>query len=559
MLFNLSVKNIALIEQVDINFGAGFNVLTGETGAGKSILIHSVNMLLGQRISRETIRNGENFAYVEGLFYITPKTAKLLETFDVAPDEEGCLILSRQIFTDGKNICKAGGKTIPVSSLREIGNILVNVHGQHDNQALLNSDSHLAFLDASIPQDKQEPLSEYKALYHTLKEKERELDAIDINEDEKLRRIDILRFEIDEITQAALSPGEEESLKEKRNVVKNKALIQANCALTLGLLYENDEGISAYHLLSQAQDAIDVVADKTEDLCDISNKLSDIRYSLEDVVQALHSSTLQTLDDDISLDEIEERLDQIYRLKRKYGNSEEEIIAYGENAEKELISIQSADTRKAELEAEILRLRNQAHLLAQNIHKLRLSAANEISEKINKELAELSMERAALSVCVDEVPLGKNGIDRVEFLLSTNHGEPMKPLTKIVSGGELSRIMLALKNVLSAGDSAETLIFDEIDSGISGRVARKVGLKMCEIAQNKQVLCVTHLPQIASLSQNHFKISKSEENNKTNTHVLSLDTMEKVSEIAFMIGGDSVTETTIAQAEEMIRDGKLNK
>ncbi len=553
MLFNLSIENIALIERIDINFGDGFNVLTGETGAGKSILIHSVNMLLGQRVSREMIRNGENSACVEGLFYISPETAKLLGKYEIAADEEGCLILSRQIFADGKNICKAGGKIIPVASLREIGNILVNVHGQHDNQALLDSNRHLGFLDAFLTDEERQSISEYHDLYHTLKDKERELASLDIDENEKMRRMDLLRFEIDEITQAALTVGEEEDLKIKRGIVKNRALIEENCASALSVLYENDEGASAYHLLSQAQDAIDVVADATDRLKEISNKLSDLRFTLEDVVGALHDCSLQSLDDFVSLDEIEDRLDQIYRLKRKYGNSEAEIIAYCENAENELMAMQSVETRKAELEDDILKLRTQAEALAQKNHQLRLFASKEITNKINQELAELSMERAEFSVKIEEIPLGKNGIDSVEFMLSTNRGEPMKPLTKIVSGGELSRIMLALKNVLSDGDSAETLIFDEIDSGISGRVAGKVGLKMYEIAQKKQVLCVTHLPQIASLSQHHFKISKIEGKNKTNTKVSRLNAQEKVSEIAFMIGGDSVTSTTIAQAEEMIQ------
>ena len=553
MLFNLSIENIALIERIDINFGDGFNVLTGETGAGKSILIHSVNMLLGQRISREMIRNGENSACVEGLFYISPETAKLLEKFDVTADEEGCLILSRQIFADGKNICKAGGKIIPVASLKEIGNILVNVHGQHDNQALLDSNRHLEFLDAFLTDEEHQSILEYHDLYHTLKEKERELASLDIDENEKMRRMDLLRFEIDEITQAALTVGEEEDLKIKRSIVKNRALIEENCASTLRFLYENDESVSAYHLLSQAQNAIDVVADATDRLREISNKISDLRFTLEDVVGELHECSAQSLDDFVSLDEIEERLDQIYRLKRKYGNSEAEVIAYCENAENELVAIQSVETRKDELKADILKLRNRTETLAQKNHQLRLLASEEITKKINQELAELSMERAEFSVHIEEIPLGKNGIDSVEFMLSTNRGEPMKPLTKIISGGELSRIMLALKNVLSAGDSVETLIFDEIDSGISGRVAGKVGLKMYEIAQKKQVLCVTHLPQIASLSQHHFKISKTEERDKTNTKVSRLNAQEKVSEIAFMIGGDSVTSTTIAQAEEMIR------
>lgn len=556
MLFNLSIENVALIKKADVNFGTGFNVLTGETGAGKSILIGSVNMLLGERIGRDIIRNGENYAYVEGLFYLTPETVKLLETLDVTADEEGCLIVSRRLFLDGKNICKAGGKTVPVSKLREIGQCLINVHGQHDNQALLNSASHVSFLDASVRDSEKDTFHEFDKVYAALGETEKKRSALDIDETERLRRIDVLNYEINEINEAALCPGEEEELKATRSIVKNKETIQENCSLALDMLYENSEGVCAYNFLSQAQRAVEACAQSGAGLDDVSEKMAEFLYGLEDIVGIIHEKLEQAGTGEFSLDEIEERLDLIYRLKRKYGNSEEEILEYGQRAEVELETIQTSETRKTEMEETIKKLLAKANELAKTNRGKRQKAAKIIETKINAELSELNMEGAKFSVHFEPCALCKNGMDKVEFLLSANQGEPPKSLAKIVSGGELSRIMLALKNVLVAGDAAGTLIFDEIDSGISGRAAGKVGIKLGEISEKKQVLCVTHLPQIASLSEHHFKISKLQENNRTNTTIQLLNQQEKISEIALMIGGDNVTETTVAQAAEMIRKGK---
>lgn len=556
MLFNLSIENVALIKKADVNFGTGFNVLTGETGAGKSILIGSVNMLLGERIGRDIIRNGENYAYVEGLFYLTPEAVKLLEALDVTADEEDCLIVSRRLFLDGKNICKAGGKTVPVSKLREIGQCLINVHGQHDNQALLNSASHVSFLDASVRDSEKDTFHEFDKVYAALGEAEKERSALDIDETERLRRIDVLNYEINEINEAALCPGEEEELKATRSMVKNKETIQENCSLALDMLYENSEGVCAYNFLSQAQRAVEACAQSGAGLDDVSEKMAEFLYGLEDIVGTIHEKLEQAGTGEFSLYEIEERLDLIYRLKRKYGNSEEEILEYGQRAEAELETIQTSETRKTEMEETIKKLLAKANELAKTNRGKRQKAAKIIETKINAELSELNMEGAKFSVHFEPCALCKNGMDKVEFLLSANQGEPPKSLAKIVSGGELSRIMLALKNVLVAGDAAGTLIFDEIDSGISGRAAGKVGIKLREISEKKQVLCVTHLPQIASLSEHHFKISKLQENNRTNTTIQLLNQQEKISEIALMIGGDNVTETTVAQAAEMIRKGK---
>ena len=551
MLFNLRIENVALIEQADINFDDGFNVLTGETGAGKSILIGSLNMLLGERIGREIIRNGEDYAYVEGLFYLADEVILGLKNFDISKEDDNSLIVSRKLTCDGKNICKVNGKTVSVSTLRDIGRMLINIHGQHDNQALLDSLCHINFLDAYIPE--KEIFVKYRDAYEKLKSEEKKLLELDIDENEKLRKIDILTFEIDEIEKANITVGEEDELKEKKALVKNRDNLIKKCSYALDSLYENNDGVCAYNLFSTAVNAIETLCDTSEDFSEIYEKMNDILYGIEDVTSSVRKKLDEVSYADISADEIEERLDVIYRLKRKYGDSEEAILKYLENAHNELEKITSADLDKEKIKENVDRLHKLTTEISAKISKLRKEYAKEIEQKVNKELSELNMENAIFSVSIEDTEINKNGNDRVEFLLTANKGEPEKPLSKIVSGGELSRIMLALKNILSAGDIASTLIFDEIDSGISGRAAGKVGQKLVDISKKKQVLCVTHLPQIASLSDHHYKISKVQNENKTNTQIKKLAKSEKIEEIALMIGGENVTKTTLAQAQEMVK------
>ncbi len=549
MLFNLSIENVALIKKADIDFSDGFSVLTGETGAGKSILIGSLNMLLGERTGKETIRYGENFAYVEGLFYIDDTTKKELLELDIGTEEDNSLIISRKLMSDGKNICKIGGKTVSVAVLRDVGKNLINIHGQHDNQALLDSKCHIDFLDAFCKKENQKLFDEFENFCAELVSKKKELHTFDMDEAEKMRKMDLLQFEIDEISSANIVPGEEEELKSKKNFIKNKEHFTKHCAGALSVLYENDDE-TAYNLVSQASRMIDKISD--ESLSELSEKINDILYRIEEVASDIRHKLDAVNFDDISLDEIEERLDIIYRLKRKYGESEEAILKYCEKAQKELDDITFSDAKCAELEKEIETLENKTMSLAKDIQNARFDNAKIVKEQINSQLSDLNMNGATFDVLFEECELNKNGIDRVEFLISTNKGEPQKPLNKIISGGELSRIMLALKNVLTDGDSADTLIFDEIDTGISGVTAGKVGVKLTEIADKKQVICVTHLPQIASLSDNHFKIEKITENEKTNTYIKCLNEEEKTAEIAYMISGDSASETSLAQAKEMI-------
>ncbi len=361
---------------------------------------------------------------------------------------------------------------------------------------------------------------------------------------------------IKEITDAAISPGEEETLKQQKSMAKNKESFLKNCAAALEVLYENNEGMCAYNFLSEALRSVETAAESNKELEKVSEQLSDIRYSIEDIIAEIRRHLEEISDLAFSLEDIEARLDTIYRLKRKYGNSEEEILAYCQKAQAELETIETADERKAELIKQIACFTEKAKNLAEKNHKIRTQTAREIEKRINEELSQLNMEGAIFSVQIAPCDLNKNGKDKVEFLLSANKGEPLKPLCKIVSGGELSRIMLALKHVLSAGDIASTLIFDEIDSGISGRAAGRVGEKLREISKKKQVFCVTHLPQIAALSDRHFKISKNQHENKTVTKIEALSPEEKTKEIALMIGGDFVTDTTLAQAADMIRNSK---
>lgn len=549
MLFNLSIENVALIEKADINFSDGFNILTGETGAGKSILIGSLNMLLGERSGKELIRHGENYAYVEGLFYIDDNAKKELEALDIELDEDNSLIVSRKLMADGKNICKAGGKTVPVAVLREIGRNLVNIHGQHDNQALLDSKCHIKFLDAYCIRENKELFDEYDEVFSELSDCKRALYEFDIDENEKARKLDILNYEIEEITDACITVGEEDELKEKRNFIRNKEHFTKNCSAALDMLYENDEQ-TAYNLVSQASRLIDKISD--ESLDELSEKINDLLYSIEDVASDIRRQLDKINFEDMSIDEIEERLDIIYKLKRKYGGSEEEVLVYLEKAQQELDKITFSDSKKAELEDRISALTKKAHSLAEKIHHIRSENALIIEKEINSQLSELNMSGADISVKFEECELYKKGTDKVEFLISTNPGEPLKPLTKIISGGELSRIMLAMKNVLTSGDVTGTLIFDEIDTGISGITAGMVGVKLAEISKKKQVLCVTHLPQIAALSDSQFRISKESSENETNTYIKILNEEEKVEQIAYMISGDASSATSLSQAKEMI-------
>ncbi len=553
MLECMTIDNIALINHADIEFSDGFNVLTGETGAGKSILIGSMNMLLGERVSKEFIRFGEKKAMVQGLFRISDeRVLEFLKDNDIEAEDDGSLIVSRELSADGKNVCRAGGKMVPVSKLRELGRMLMNIHGQHDNQALLDKTSHLEFLDRFIGDKAGKILDEYKEKYKQLVALLKEADELDIDEAEKLRRIDILKYEIKELSDAGLSDGEEDELKKQRAIANNAKKLMQAAGQTLDILYENADGQCAYNFLANASSLAQEAAEIDSELAEVSESIESALVTVEDTVRRLQVYLNNFEQEGISIDEIEERLDLIYRLKRKYGGSVESAIDHLEKSEEELKNIEFLDERKIQIENEITLCKSEAEKLAEKLSELRKSSAKILAEQICENLEFLNMPHSEFIAEIKPKDLSADGIDSVEFLFSANKGEPAKPLEKIVSGGELSRIMLAIKSILAESDVVGTLIFDEVDSGVSGRAAQKLGEKLKELSNLRQVFCVTHLAQVASKAESHFLIEKYEQNEKTLTNVALLDKKGRIDELARIIGGETITDTTLKQAEEML-------
>lgn len=553
MLECMTIDNIALIGHADIEFSGGFNVLTGETGAGKSILIGSMNMLLGERVSRELIRFGEKKAMVQGLFRISDESVlEYLKDNDIEAEDDGSLIVSRELSADGKNVCRVGGRMVPVSKLRELGRMLMNIHGQHDNQALLDKTSHLEFLDRFIGDEAGKILAEYKEKYRMLVSLLKESDELCMDEAEKLRKMDILKYEIKELSAAQLSEGEEEELKKQRNIANNAKKLLLSAGQALDILYENADGECAYNFLANASQLLLQAAEIDSEFSEMAEGIESAIISLEDSVRRIQSYLDSFEQDGISIDEIEERLDLIYRLKRKYGGSVESALCHLEKSEEELKNIEFLDERKLKIENEISIARREAEKLAEDLSKLRKKTAQKLSVQIGENLAFLNMPNAEFIAEINPKELSADGADSVEFMLSANKGEPPKPLEKIVSGGELSRIMLAIKSILADSDVVGTLIFDEVDSGVSGRAAQKLGEKLKELSDCRQVLCVTHLAQVAAKAESHFLIEKREQDEKTLTQVALLDEQGRIEELARIIGGEKITETTRKQAEEML-------
>lgn len=556
MLCSVTIDNIALIRHTEIEFTDGFNVLSGETGAGKSILIGSMNMLLGERISRDLIRNGEKKAMVQALFYAKePEICAFLSENGIEQEGDGTLIVSRELSQDGKNVCKINGQMVTVSKLRELGRLTMNVHGQHDNQALLDKTTHLGFLDSFADGELDAVLNEYKEKYKKLCNLRKELDDLCVDEAEKLRLTDILNYEINELTAAELVNGEEEELKRKRTVANNAKKLIGALGQALDILYENQDGECAYNFLASASQLVAQAGDIDGSLEETAQDIEGAVVSVSEAVSKLRQY-LDSFDGDGSnLEEIEERLDLIYRIKRKYGGSVESALLHLEKSKDTLKNLKFADERRSEIENEISALLKEVTALARKLTTLRNNAAKILSEQICENLAFLNMPGAKFVADISEKELGESGADSVEFLLSANKGEPPKPLEKIVSGGELSRIMLAIKAILAEGDVAGTLIFDEIDTGVSGRAAQRLGEKLKELSKIKQILCVTHLAQVAASADSHFLIEKSADSDETLTDVNLLDKEGRIDELARIISGDAVSETTRKQAEEML-DGR---
>ncbi len=547
MLSLLHIENIAVIEQSDISFDAGFNVLTGETGAGKSIVIDAISAVLGERAYRDMIRTGADKASVRAVFTGVPEFPWFAEN-GITYDEE--TVIHREIYLDGKNICRVNGDLVTVSILRKLGIQLINIHGQHDSAALFDEENHLHYLDDFA--DNEMLRLDYGTKYNAVVGLRREIEHMQMDESEKLRKMEMLRYQIEEISNAHLHLGEDEALEERRKLLQNSEKISAGMEAAVECLYGGDESDGATALLMQAERELSHLSRYTDSFLEIQSRIKDLMYQVQDAADELRDAKSSLSYSADELDEIEARLDVIHRLRRKYGPTCEDILAYLERAKTDLDQIEFADAYMERLQKKLDTAEKVAYEAADLLHKNREKAAQRLSGRILEELAQLDMPRVQFVCNFSKTELSINGIDSVAFYMSANAGEALKPMSKVASGGELARIMLAMKNVTAEKEQIQTLIFDEVDTGVSGRAAQKVAQKLKSVAQHKQVLCVTHLPQLAALASTHLLISKTERNGRTYTQVEPLDLEGRKRELARIIGGANITETTLKSAQEML-------
>ena len=550
MLQLLHIENIAIIEEADIAFEPGFNALTGETGAGKSIVIDSLSAVLGQRTSRDLIRTGCEKAFVSACF--SPVPAAVTADLGVDPSEE--LLLQREIHADGRNICRINGRPATVTQLRTLGMRLLNIHGQHDGQQLLDEEQHIVYLDNF---GRVQVLKEaYQAAYRSLSELRRKIQSLQMDEAEKARRMDTLRYQIEELERAELKIGEEESLNARRNFLRNSEKFISAVGEADFCLNGDDNGDGAVNLLRQAQQALSAIKNLDEDYMALSQRLESVYSEVYDLAYTLRDRREGFEFSPSELDDVEGRLDQLYRLKKKYGPSVEDMLDYLTRCRKELAQITDADDTLALLERQQQKAEKEAVTAAKKLSLARHEAAEELSRQILSELQQLDMGKIRFAVSFTDQPLDESGMDEVRFLMSANVGEELKPIHKIASGGELARIMLALKNVLSEQDQVGTMVFDEVDTGVSGRAAQKVAEKMARISRKKQVLCVTHLPQLAAMADTHFSVEKGESGGRTYTSVTRLNREQRQRELARLTGGSHVSEVMLSGAEELLQEAE---
>lgn len=555
MLSNLQIENIAVIKSASIDFENGFNVMTGETGAGKSIVIDSLNAILGERTSRELIRSGSDSASVCAEFQNVGDNVKNeLEKLGIEKDDT--LIVSRKLTPDGKNVCRINGMPATVSMLKALGVQLVNIHGQLDNQSLLSPETHCSFIDKLAGSGRE--LNEFKELYSLYIKKENELKSLNTDVNEKNRRLDILNYQIEEIQKADIRPGEKDELTEKLGFLRNAEKVLDLLHTAYAALNGDGEMPGAADIAADAASKLLSAADYSSDFTEMANGVNDAAMNLSAYTEELRDKIYSLDYDPNETERAEERLDVIYRLSQKYGDSEEDILAYLENAEKERDALSFSDERAEQLRAETEKAYNEALAAAKKLSEIRIEAGKKFSADVERELAFLDMPSVKFIVNDSVGELYENGIDNIEFLLSANIGEEPKPLSKIASGGELSRIMLAIKCVLSELDDIDTLIFDEIDSGVSGRAALKIAAKMKELSKTHQVICVTHLAQIAAFADEHKLISKEEKDGRTYTCVASLDYNGRKYELARIMGGLTVTQSILNSAEELLSSAKID-
>ena len=549
MLSCLQIENVAVIQKAEVHFQPGLNVLTGETGAGKSILIDSINAILGNRTSKDLVRTGASKAVIRASFAQIPDV--VLDKLEAAGYERSAeLLLSREITAEGKSSCRINGMPTTAAVLRELCGGLININGQHDSVGLLNPAHHLSILDDYAQNAKL--YQEYYVLYRSLVKVKKELDAMITDEAEKQRRIDLLSYQVQEIEEAGLTAGEEQTLESRRKVLANASTIRDRVAKAHALLSGDDDTPGAVDLLGEASNAMDTAAQLDESLSGVSGTLMDLYYSAKDAAAELIDRLDAYDTNDAELDEIEQRLDLLYRLKRKYGDTVEDIIAFGQKAREELEQIQFSEQRHDQLQAEKLRLYGLAREKAEALTQTRLKAFDELNARITDTLQFLNMPGVRMTLHHARGPLASHGQDSVEFYISTNAGEAPKPLARIASGGELSRITLAIKNALADRDAVPTVIYDEIDSGVSGKAASRIGEVLKQIAQDHQILCITHTAQIAALADCHLLIQKNVANERTYTEIHPLDQEGRVDALAHIISGDHVTELSRANAREML-------
>jgi DNA repair protein RecN (Recombination protein N) len=550
MLSQLFIQNIAVIEKASIDLEKGFTVLTGETGAGKSIIIDAIHAVLGERTSKELVRTGASSASVSALFTgLDQDTLALLDQMSIPREEDGSLLIQRDIRLEGRSPCKLNGAPATVSMLKQLGPRLVTIHGQHESYELLSPEVHMTYLDSFG--GLEELLTEYQSAYRGLRETQRQLEDLQTDEGEKARLSDLLHYQIDEIEAANVRVGEREELEAQREVIRNSEKIAEALELVRGLLSGDEEREGLLSEVSQASSEADRVAAYLPELEEAAQKLREAGYLLEDVDSLLRNTGVDF--DPELLESIEDRLDLLYKLGLKYGGSEEKILEFLEDCRMRLHQIEFSDEERERLEALYEEKKGRAIALAKELSHKRKQASGQFIRQVKEELAFLNMPGIEFETEIQRVPLYAMGCDRIQFLVSANKGEPPKPMSKIASGGELSRIMLAIKTVLSGKDKVDTLIFDEVDTGISGAAANKVGLKLKQVSQDRQVLCITHLAQMAALADHHLLISKHVEQDRTYTQVTELDLEGRKREVARIIGGDSITQLQLEMAEEMLQ------
>ncbi len=558
MLSNLQIENVAVIKKAVIDFRDGFNVMSGETGAGKSIIIDSLNAVLGERTSRELIRSDSSSALVSAVFYDNSSEVKsILNEFDIEPEDDGSIIISRKMTEDGKNICKINGMSATVSMLKRLGKQLVNIHGQLDNQSLLNPDNHCSYVDRIA--ENSAVLDDFKLSFNKYSEALKQLNSLEFNEEQKARRLDILNFQIDELEKAKIRVGEWEKLKQKQQLFRNSERILELLNTSYTALNGSDETEGAVSLGFTAAKCLQNAANLSENFESLSKNIEDSVYELSAYCDEVRNLLDGMEFDESDIDAVEERLDLLYRLSKKYGATEEDMLEFYSRAVEERNGIENADELREKLKKQVSELYNEAFTKAKELSKTRKKAGGSFSVNVCEELKFLDMPSVKFYVNIDETEMNENGIDSVEFFLSANAGEAPKPLHKIASGGELSRIMLAIKSVLADKDNIGTLVFDEIDTGVSGRAAQKIAMKLKQVSSTHQVICVTHLAQIAAFADEHMLIEKTEKDGKTFTELRSLDYIGRKYELARIMGGLTVTESQLKSADELLIGAGIKK